>query len=117
MRTIMIGPLMAGFVIVGAWMGCAQAAEEAAPAAGSPATPASDAAKAAPAAGAAGECCKAGDTTPPLDLIKAVPKGGLHNPYKDKVAEIARERFQAVHQKLVLQSAIAVHVEPIGRAG
>ena len=91
MRTIMIGPLMAGFVIVGAWMGCAQAAEEAAPAAGSPATPASDAAKAAPAAGAAGECCKAGDTTPPLDLIKAVPKGGLHNPYKDKVAEIAEE--------------------------
>ena len=82
---------MAAFVIVGAWMGCAKAAEETAPAAGTPATPASDAAKAAPAAGAAGECCKAGDTTPPLDLIKATPKGGLHNPYNDKVADLAEE--------------------------
>ncbi len=27
-------------------------------------------------AGAGGECCKPGDTTPPLDLIKAMPKGG-----------------------------------------
>jgi mono/diheme cytochrome c family protein len=88
--TIMIGPLMAGFVIVGAWMGCARA-EETAPAAGTPATPASDAAKAAPAAGAAGECCKAGDTMPPLDLIKATPRGGLHNPYNDKVADLAEE--------------------------
>jgi mono/diheme cytochrome c family protein len=40
---------------------------------------------------AGGECCKAGDTTPPLDLIKATPKGGLHNPYNDKIAEIADE--------------------------
>jgi mono/diheme cytochrome c family protein len=85
---------MAGFVIVGAWTGCAQAAEETAPAAGTLATPESDAAKAAPAAGAAGECCKAGDTTPPLDLIKATPKGGLHNPYNDKVADLAEENHK-----------------------
>src|SRR4030042_462648 len=39
------------------------------------------------AASAGGECCKAGDTTPPLDLIKATPKGGLHNPYNDKIAD------------------------------
>jgi mono/diheme cytochrome c family protein len=36
-----------------------------------------------------GECCKADDTTPPLDLVKATPKGGLHNPYKDKVTDAA----------------------------
>jgi len=26
-------------------------------------------------------CCKPGDQTPPLELIKQVPPGGLHNPY------------------------------------
>jgi hypothetical protein len=40
---------------------------------------------------AGGACCKAGDTTPPLDLVKATPKGGLHNPYHDKIVEIADE--------------------------
>jgi len=40
-------------------------------------------------AGGGGECCKADDTTPPLDLVKATPKGGLHNPYKDKVTDAA----------------------------
>ena len=34
-----------------------------------------------------GECCKPDDTTPPLDLIKATPKGGLKNPYADKVTD------------------------------
>jgi mono/diheme cytochrome c family protein len=48
---------------------------------------------------AGGECCKAGDTTPPLDLIKATPKGGLHNPYSDKIADIADEGH---HQYLSL---------------
>jgi hypothetical protein len=28
-----------------------------------------------------GECCKVGDETPPLELVKQVPPGGLHNPY------------------------------------
>ena len=42
-------------------------------------------------AAAGGECCKAGDTTPPLDLIKATPKGGLHNPYNDKIADMKEE--------------------------
>ncbi len=34
-------------------------------------------------------CCKAGDQTPPLELVKQVPPGGLHNPYdwKKLVAE------------------------------
>jgi mono/diheme cytochrome c family protein len=40
-------------------------------------------------AAAGGDCCKADDQTPPLDLIKATPKGGLHNPYNDKIAEVA----------------------------
>jgi hypothetical protein len=74
------------FVSAGA-DGLLQAADEAAPAA-APAAPhlrpaaGGDAAApaAAPAAGGdAGACCKPGDATPPLDLIKAVPKGGLHN--------------------------------------
>jgi mono/diheme cytochrome c family protein len=42
-------------------------------------------------AAAGGECCKAGDTTPPLDLIKATPKHGLHNPYNDQIDAIAAE--------------------------
>ena len=68
------------------------AAEPAAPAAGAaPAGGAKPADAAAPAAAGGGECCKPDDTTPPLDLIKATPKGGLHNPYNDKIAEIADE--------------------------
>jgi mono/diheme cytochrome c family protein len=42
-------------------------------------------------AAAGGECCKAGDATPPLDLIKATPKGGLHNPYNDQIDALAEE--------------------------
>ena len=50
----------------------------------------------APAAGgetaaSGGDCCKPGDTTPPLDLIKATPKGGLYNPYNDQIDAIAAE--------------------------
>jgi mono/diheme cytochrome c family protein len=81
-----------GGVGFSAWQ--ASATDEAAPAApaATPAAPAAGAAApaAAPAsdAAAAGSaCCKAGDTTPPLDLIKATPKGGLKNPYADKVTD------------------------------
>ena len=42
-------------------------------------------------AASGGDCCKPGDTTPPLDLIKATPKGGLHNPYNDQIDAIAAE--------------------------
>jgi mono/diheme cytochrome c family protein len=41
------------------------------------------------AAAGGGDCCKADDATPLLDLIKATPKGGLHNPYKDKITDAA----------------------------
>jgi len=34
-------------------------------------------------ASAAATCCKAGDTTPPTELVKQVPKGELHSPYPD----------------------------------
>jgi Cytochrome C oxidase, cbb3-type, subunit III len=40
---------------------------------------------------AGGACCKAGDATPPLDLVKNTPKGGLHNPYNDQIDQIAEE--------------------------
>ena len=75
----MMGLLGIGVISAGVWAGCSQAADEAAPAAGGDAG----------AAGAAAACCKADDTTPPLDLIKATPKGGLKNPYNDKIKDIA----------------------------
>lgn len=87
MHKIMIGLFAVGLISAGAWVGCSQAADEAAPAGGAGA-----AAPAAPNAGGdAGACCKAGDTTTPLDLVKAVPKGGLHNPYNDQIDAIAEE--------------------------
>ena len=44
-------------------------------------------------------------TTPTLDLIKATPKGGLHNPYKDKIAEIA----DAGHKKYMSAGCNGCH--------
>lgn len=81
MRKFIIGLLAAGALCAGAWLGVGslQAGDEAAPA------------DAAPAVGGDGACCKAGDTTPPLDLIKATPVGGLHNPYNDQIDAIAEE--------------------------
>jgi len=35
-------------------------------------------------------CCEAGDTTPPLELIKKFPPGGLHSPYQD-YAKLAKD--------------------------
>ena len=37
-----------------------------------------------------GACCKAGDPTPPTELVKQVPKGQLHSPYPD-YAKLAKE--------------------------
>ena len=91
MRKLIIGLFAVAIIgVVGLNAGKASAADEAAPAA-SPAPPAAgDAAPAAAPAGdaaAGGACCKAGDTTPPLDLIKATPKGQLKNPYADKITD------------------------------
>ena len=36
------------------------------------------------------ECCKAGDATPPTELVEKVPPGGLHSPYQD-YAKLAKE--------------------------
>lgn len=38
----------------------------------------------------ADSCCKAGDTTPPTELVKQVPKGQLHSPYPD-YAKLAKD--------------------------
>ncbi len=35
-------------------------------------------------------CCKAGDDTPPTELVKQVPKGQLHSPYPD-YAKLAKD--------------------------
>jgi mono/diheme cytochrome c family protein len=37
------------------------------------------------------ECCKPGDTTPPIELAKKIPPGGLHSPYPD-YAELAKDK-------------------------
>jgi mono/diheme cytochrome c family protein len=77
-----------------AWKACAtdepaqQATDQAAPA--DQAAP-TDQATGGEGAAAGGECCKADDTTPPLDLVKNTPKHGLHNPYNDKISDIAEE--------------------------
>jgi mono/diheme cytochrome c family protein len=93
-RKIIFGFLAVGVLTAAASLGVGgvKAADEAAPAA----TPAGDAAPAADAkpaegGGDAAACCEAGDTTPPLDLIKKVPVGGLHNPYNDQIDAIAEE--------------------------
>ena len=97
MRKIITGVL--GLALLGALgVGGAVAADTSAPAGDKPA--AGQAAGAAPAgaapaggdaaAGAAGgACCKAGDTTPPKDLVKNTPKGELHNPYNDQIEATA----------------------------
>jgi mono/diheme cytochrome c family protein len=46
---------------------------------------------------AAEECCKAGDTTKPTELVKQVPKGGLHSPYPD-YAKMAKDDPDLVKQ-------------------
>ncbi len=101
MRKFLMGLLAIGLVTAAASLGVSQAADQSAPApaaadkaapapaAGGEAAPAADKAAAPAAAGGGGACCKADDTTPPLDLAKATPKGGLHNPYNDKIDEIA----------------------------
>ena len=96
MRQIIVA-LLVGIVGMGTGMWGTQAAEEAAPAGTTPSTPAPAApagGEAAPAGGGAaagGACCKAGDTTPPLDLIKATPQAGLHNPYNGQIDAVAEE--------------------------
>jgi mono/diheme cytochrome c family protein len=92
-RKIIIGLLAVGVLTaVASPVGSAQAADEAVPAA-APAGDAAAAGEAKPdaAGGDAGACCQAGDTTPPLDLIKKVPVGGLHNPYNDQIDAVAEE--------------------------
>jgi mono/diheme cytochrome c family protein len=62
-----------------------------APTAAGERTPAGDTAPSGAAAPAEnGECCQPGDTTPPLDLVKKIPPGGLHSPYPD-YAKLAKD--------------------------
>jgi mono/diheme cytochrome c family protein len=44
-----------------------------------------------------GACCKAGNDTPPVELVKQVPPGGLHNPYSD-YAKMAKDGSDLVKQ-------------------
>lgn len=47
--------------------------------------------------GEGGECCKAGDTTPPTELVEKVPPGHLHSPYQD-YAKLAKDDPDLVKQ-------------------
>ncbi len=94
MRKIITGLLTVVFIAgmgAFAWKACATdeppTQTEAKPAGGEAAGGTGEAAGGEAAGG--GDCCKADDTTPPLDLVKATPKGGLHNPYKDKITDAA----------------------------
>ena len=60
------------------------------------ATPAAAAAPDGDAASNQVVCCKKGDTTPPTELVKQVPPGGIHNPYDWK--ELAKEDPDLVKQ-------------------
>jgi mono/diheme cytochrome c family protein len=42
-------------------------------------------------------CCKTGDTTPPTELVKQVPKGQLHSPYPD-YTQLAKDDPDLVKQ-------------------
>src|SRR5215469_8420552 len=44
-----------------------------------------------------GACCKAGDTTPPKELVAKVPPGQLHSPYPD-YAKLAKDDPNLVKQ-------------------
>ena len=86
MRKIVIGLLAFGFAGVGVGLWAGHAADEAVRPEGE---------KSAPAAEHAGEaeaehCCKEGDKTPPIELVKQVPPGHLHSPYQD-YAKLAKE--------------------------
>jgi hypothetical protein len=91
-----------------AWKACAT--DETAPPSSSTETPTAGDTGAAPAgdtgaAPAGGECCKAGDTMPPLDLVKNTPRHGLHNPYNGKWDEVAEEG----HKKFLSFSCNGCH--------
>ena len=82
MRKIIVGLFVLGFAGVGAELWTSHAAEE----------PAKQTEEKGPAgAEAGGECCKAGDTTPPTELVDKIPAGQLHSPYPD-YAKIAKEQ-------------------------
>ena len=113
MRKIIPG-LLTIVVIAGlgafAWKACAE--DQPAPAGDQPAAGGAATGGAAPpgeaaggGAAAGGACCKAGDATPPLDLIKNTPKGGLHNPYNGKWADVGEEG----HKKFLSYSCNGCH--------
>jgi mono/diheme cytochrome c family protein len=80
-RNIAVGLLALSLLGIGGMTWMAKAADE---------TPASDA------DASKVVCCKKGETTPPTELVKQVPPGGIHNPYDYK--ELAKEDPDLVKQ-------------------
>ena len=88
MRKIITGIL--ALVICGTWV---ELASSSAPSPGAQGGPAG----APPGQEQAGACCKAGDTTPPTELVANVPPGQLHSPYPD-YAKLAKDDPNLVKQ-------------------
>jgi mono/diheme cytochrome c family protein len=88
MRKIVIGLLAISLMPIGANVWKSQAADETSSQPNT--TPPKE-----EAASMDGGCCKAGDTTPPADLVKNAPKGQLKSPYQDfaKMAEEGHKQF------------------------
>jgi hypothetical protein len=86
-RMAVIGSVIAGVVIIG----LAAVTEHTASA-----SPPSQKAAPGEAADGGAKCCKVGDQTPPVQLVKEVPPGGLHNPYDWK--KLAKENPDLVKQ-------------------
>jgi len=83
LRGIFIALVVLGGGIIGGGLWVSQAADE---------TSSEAAARAGDSGDVATEtvCCKPGDTTPPLELVKQVPLGELHSPYPD-YAKMAKD--------------------------
>src|SRR6476620_4378045 len=104
MRKIITG-LLALVICAAAWVALVEAAEPAAPDQSNQSPPRSapsPAAQGGPASApsgqeAAGACCKAGDTTPPTELVAKVSPGQLHSPYPD-YAKLAKDDPDLVKQ-------------------
>ena len=89
MRKILIGLLAVGFVGVGVGLWTSLSAEE-------EHRPEGEAKKEGE---AKVECCKAGETMSPIELVKLVPKGELHSPYQD-YSKLAKEEDLAKNFRL-----------------
>ena len=61
-------------------------------------------------------CCKAGDETPPLELVKQVPKGDLFVLGDNRCDSMDSREFGPITESSVVGRAFAI-IWPLGRIG